>query len=207
MLVLLLALGAIVNVAVAWGCVQRTFSGRIEQIVMHDPDELTLHGLFPANLSILDWDIVVIDREVAMDRQEERLSVHLTYGDSNLILIGFQTSAGLPLHSLLIRSGEIPKGSNWPPPPASVSLRPIWPGFAINTLFYAAILGIMFAAVGVLRRKRRARRGLCVKCAYDLRGIDSSQCPECGEVIRQSRGPRGREEAARGAQADAGNAP
>jgi hypothetical protein len=62
----------------------------------------------------------------------------------------------------------------------------IWPGFAINTLFYAATLWSLFAALGVVRRWRRIKRGLCAKCAYDLRGSNASACPECGtRVSRQ----------------------
>jgi hypothetical protein len=30
------------------------------------------------------------------------------------------------------------------------------------------------------RRVRRARHGLCIHCGYDLRGLRSAQCPECG---------------------------
>jgi hypothetical protein len=61
-------------------------------------------------------------------------------------------------------------------------LLPIWPGFAINTVFYAAILWTLFAAPFALRKWRRIRRGLCPKCGYDLRGgaTDSATCPECG---------------------------
>jgi hypothetical protein len=28
--------------------------------------------------------------------------------------------------------------------------------------------------------KRRRRRGLCIACEYDLTGLSSPQCPECG---------------------------
>ena len=66
-------------------------------------------------------------------------------------------------------------------------LRPIWPGFAINTVFYAVVLWLLFALGGTpfaLRRRRRIKRGLCPKCAYDLRGIESSACPECGCLHR-----------------------
>ncbi len=45
--------------------------------------------------------------------------------------------------------------------PRVIALRPIWPGFAINTLFYAAILWALFAVPFALRRKRRIKRGLC----------------------------------------------
>ncbi len=31
--------------------------------------------------------------------------------------------------------------------------------------------------------QRRRRRGLCVRCGYDLTGNDSGVCPECGEAV------------------------
>ncbi len=61
-------------------------------------------------------------------------------------------------------------------------LRPIWPGFAINTVFYAAILWMLFAAPFALRRRLRIKRGLCPACGYDLRGSGASVCPECGKA-------------------------
>ena len=55
---------------------------------------------------------------------------------------------------------------------------------AINTVFYALILWLLFAATFALRRWRRIRRGLCPKCAYDLRGRpQGSGCPECGNIV------------------------
>jgi hypothetical protein len=55
---------------------------------------------------------------------------------------------------------------------------PIWPGFAINTLFYAGILWLLFTAPFALRRRRRIKRGLCPACAYPV--CDSQLCTECG---------------------------
>src|SRR5688572_2165033 len=43
-------------------------------------------------------------------------------------------------------------------------LRPLWPGFAVNTLFYAFILWLLFGAPFALRQWRRIKRGLCPKC-------------------------------------------
>jgi hypothetical protein len=73
---------------------------------------------------------------------------------------------------------------NGHPIPRSLPLRPIWPGFALNTVFYSFVLWLMFAAPLALRRWRRIQRGLCVKCGYDLRKrpSDSLVCPECGSV-------------------------
>ena len=62
----------------------------------------------------------------------------------------------------------------------ALPLLPIWPGFAVNTIFYAAILWPLICGPFVLRRLIRRKRGLCVACGYDLRHADHNACPECG---------------------------
>ncbi len=63
----------------------------------------------------------------------------------------------------------------------ALPLRPIWPGFAINTLFYAAILWLLTLGTFTARRMIRRKRGRCIKCGYDLRGTSGGEvCPECG---------------------------
>ena len=59
--------------------------------------------------------------------------------------------------------------------------RPIWPGFAINTLFYAAILWLLIPGPFALRRFIRVRRSLCPKCAYPTG--ESEVCTECGQEL------------------------
>ncbi len=59
--------------------------------------------------------------------------------------------------------------------------RPEWPGFAINTLFSAAILWLLFIAPFALRRHRRIARGVCPKCAYPMG--DNPVCTECGSPL------------------------
>ncbi len=61
-----------------------------------------------------------------------------------------------------------------------LALRPIWPGFAINTLFWAAVLWLVIPGPFALRRLIRRRRGLCPACGYDLRHGEHEACPECG---------------------------
>ena len=90
--------------------------------------------------------------------------------------------------NLVVDALQIPRGSrsrdSWILP-----TRPIWPGLTINTLFYAAILWALFAMPAALRRKRRIKRGLCVKCGYDLRGSSAaSACPECGTPLLPAAG-------------------
>ena len=60
-------------------------------------------------------------------------------------------------------------------------LVPIWPGFALNTLFYATLLWLLLPGPFALRRFLRVRRGLCPKCAYPMG--ESAVCTECGRAL------------------------
>lgn len=55
---------------------------------------------------------------------------------------------------------------------------PLWAPFALFA-FYPALAFIR----GPLRRYRRRKRGLCLRCGYNLEGNVSGACPECGEAI------------------------
>ena len=63
-------------------------------------------------------------------------------------------------------------------------LRPIAPGFAINTLFYGGILWLLFAAPFAIRRWRRVKRGLCPACGYPVGTSDV--CTECGRSLNRA---------------------
>jgi hypothetical protein len=58
--------------------------------------------------------------------------------------------------------------------------------FAFNTLLYAAMLWLLFAFPGALRRRRRFKRGLCPACAYPIG--ESTTCTECGNQLKPRRG-------------------
>ena len=54
---------------------------------------------------------------------------------------------------------------------------------AESLLLVAGILGFCPAISlfrGPVRRHRRRRRGLCLKCGYNLTGNTTGVCPECG---------------------------
>ena len=53
--------------------------------------------------------------------------------------------------------------------------------FWFLALILAAYPAIAFIR-GPFRRWRRRRRGLCLRCGYDLEGNVSGVCPECGEA-------------------------
>ncbi len=67
-------------------------------------------------------------------------------------------------------------------------LKPIWLGFVIDTALYwllwYVVLSTLLWMYLMRRTRKRRRRGLCIHCAYDLRGSNvSGQCPECGMQI------------------------
>lgn len=67
--------------------------------------------------------------------------------------------------------------------PRALPMRPVWPGFLGNVVVYGGLWWLGLAGVGLLRARRRARRGLCGGCGYpraDLPG--GSPCPECGKL-------------------------
>jgi hypothetical protein len=99
--------------------------------------------------TLLSWELRVYDRFTNPEKLRE---IH-----SAIDLKDTQTRYGLPRR---------------------LPLCPIWPGFAINTLFYAGILWMLFAAPFALRRRRRVKRGLCPACAYPVG--ESDACTECG---------------------------
>ncbi len=60
-------------------------------------------------------------------------------------------------------------------------LRPLFPGFYLDTALYASLWwAVLFWRP--LRRRRRIARGQCPACAYSLAGLPAgvATCPECG---------------------------
>lgn len=68
--------------------------------------------------------------------------------------------------------------------PVVLPLGPLWPGFLVDTLFYAVGLWFLIRGPFALRRFLRIRGGLCPRCAYPMGASDA--CSECGREL-----PRG----------------
>ncbi len=194
-LVVFLLLGAIVNIALAWGC---TFWSRREPVsaslgwmLVLESDVVAWKRFKPADVSakpfrsirITGFGIYFLTMEGSrLDevpltlrvveagwpvRSMRGLKWAPTENDAVATFV-----ASIPLNTVPIKHHRYP-GNNLLP------LAAIWPGFTINTLFYAAILWLPFGPFQ-LRRYVRVKRGHCIKCGYDLRGAEHEVCPECG---------------------------
>lgn len=59
---------------------------------------------------------------------------------------------------------------------------PIWSGLLLNVVFWLICVICMQRIATRLLRLHRLWRNRCMVCAYDLRGLSSEQCPECGAL-------------------------
>lgn len=86
----------------------------------------------------------------------------------------------LPLTEILRRGYPTKMLPTWMHAHSSQRLPfvPHWPGFLLNILIYSALAWCMLFLPIHVRRTQRIRRGLCVRCKYNLAGLET--CPECG---------------------------
>ena len=204
-LALLLFLGAIVNVAVAWGCAAWSaplYSGSLEvtsrKIADNVFEGVTRRRVFGhTRVNYGTFSELVVGKTAAQMTQIVWLP-----GDNYC-----EMRAGWPLRTLRCRNlVEIEMGgtisitinANKANPiqggivltqfsignPAqswrALPYQPVWSGIVINTIFYAATLWFLSIGPFEVRRMIRRKRGHCIKCGYDLRGAEHEVCPECG---------------------------
>jgi hypothetical protein len=191
----LLLLGAIVNVAVAWiGFFNADINSAPNQSrATGSPDEIALWNRH----SSPRWP-----SQATTSGHERRLFTdmvrlgHLAFNeDGSERFVVTRVRCGAPMRSF---TWEEWNGSPWdkrlPRSDGDDGVRiagihvprivlPI--GFVVNTIVFALILWLPFSAPLGLRRRRRIRRGLCPKCGYDLRGSGphTAACPECGTAV------------------------
>ncbi len=204
-LVIILLLGAVVNVAVAWGCAQWGGFVALRDVAFGDDtephptspqlarvwvlsggsDEATLYGTEWTGRGLSVYTYFSADVNVFLAGWPLRTMYGYTNDFTNPVLVQGLVSTWGELFGLYGSSRFLP-------------LRPIFPGFLINTLFYATTSWTLLVAPFATRRLIRTRRGRCVKCGYDLRGSaggrggrgdpgDGHVCPECGGSRREHR--------------------
>ena len=196
LIALWLLIGAVVNVAIAWGLVMLPIPTS-----MPLPDEI-LHGGWwgrsspsppsPFTFSLFssrggEW---WVSHESVESRQSEEVTKQLI------------VRVGVPMQSMqwwATGSSVADVHGAWKVPStrsgtsAYLPLVPAIPGFALNTCFYALLAWSLIRAPLALRRWRRRRAGWCIACGYDLKGlVESAPCPECGRAIGSSASRRSR---------------
>ncbi len=200
-LVVFLLLGAIVNVAVAWGLAgfypatfDRTKSSLSDEARRWASDKGVPYPVISSYNGLgIRW--VVVHKSVAATMVSGGIE------EPMIDYAGMEVDAGWPfvamheqswiddaassLHRRIYRTAVGLQSETTGSGPAVAPLRPLplypaLPGFLINTLLYAAISFGLFAGFGATRHSIRRKRGHCIKCGYDLRGADHEVCPECG---------------------------
>jgi len=202
-ILLFLLLGAIVNIAVAWGLaisvdVDSEPTGFEERAEWPDvvPENWPgpLIGVWRGGFGWRASTHIAMRLAMAADREGWNAANHYLHS----------AEVGWPYPSLYWRVRAIvsPQGmpaQSWSPvitgngirpdwdglgfTPLSwkrLPTRPIWPGFLINTIFYALVLLPLYCTPFIARRHIRVKRGRCPQCGYDLRGELDAGCPECG---------------------------
>jgi hypothetical protein len=80
---------------------------------------------------------------------------------------------------------ELGTRQSGPPRIIELPIRPLWPGFFFDMIFYGVVwLGLLFRFTSA-RRGLWRRRGRCAACGYDLRRHSAGdRCPECGTNVQ-----------------------
>jgi hypothetical protein len=191
-----LLLGAIVNVAVAWGC---DYWGPFSY-PSHPP-----YGLKPGDEparppSEFPFEFLPEFRLEGNALGQTR--IRYIGDDSRLYVFVEEYHIGLPMRCLYgeywvahpphhspERGGRASRYILYEPVNTKYVLPwfPVFPGFAINTIFYAAILALLFYGPGKVRRYVRVRRWRCPACAYLIAPgtCASGLCSECGATLLQ----------------------
>ena len=128
------------------------------------------HAQNPPRGTVLGWGMTVFQTGWPYRTLESKhVQVNVTGGR---VPLDFKPAVTLPANLHFLRVDEARY--------RTLPLRPIWPGFLINTLFYATILWLLAFGPFAARRFIRNKQGRCIKCGYDLRGSSGGGCPECG---------------------------
>ena len=192
---ILLLAGAVVNVAVAWvawwgtECSldpvgRKTFRRVVDQPL---PSRADMKRWAVHATDSWPWNIIPVSR---IDRYTLGVRYRHLYCSSGLgeweVALA---ECGWPMHAFTLdawRGGPnrrtVPfQHDGWLILGAPIPGRLLWLGFAVNTVFYAAILWLLGYSALALRRFFRRRRGLCTKCAYPV--SESAVCTECGHPV------------------------
>ena len=206
--ILVLIAGAAINVAVTWGCAlwgpddfpvtsDRGNAGGVSWHLEHGSSRV-------ATLFVLEWDVpwhLYEDKplpDVVFPTWAQSIAAPPIQPASIARTEGrYAVAAGWPMRSMRYDADTATVGSTvtytvregWVvaatpgglPYGGILPLRPIFSGFAANTLLYAVTVLTIGVAFFAARSYNRLARGLCPSCAYPVG--QAARCTECGGVI------------------------
>lgn len=189
--VVLLLIGMLLNLAVAYGyCLHQSTYLSLEKPIT------TGSWITDCGHNIPGGTTEQFGREFGIERHfyfafyvaQEDNQRHIFFARLTRIGFPFLSFKGGSVHESardedFIRSIELPKNMLLSLEDRYIPVFPIVLGFAGNTLFYAWIAYVVWSFPSIIRRVIRTRRGQCLSCGYDLRGLKHERCPECGNSL------------------------
>ncbi len=195
--------GAVVNVAVAWGCSKFSEPGGPTNSAPSAEDEAWLVGIAPLP-RWQHWEAFDLTTFTSFGYKLRIVTARVWVEDGPNVTkgaIGVRRVVGWPGASVQLSIVQVQRDKSGTrvttdhavgrfrfPWRSASGFDILWAGFAINTAFYAAVLCLLTGGSLVLRTFIRLKRGLCPACAYP-RG-ESDVCSECGKPFPNSRASR-----------------
>ena len=188
-----LLLGAVVNVAVAWGLSLRSWPytkryGFQQQLV---PDEDGINWWrrhvvpgfpdTPAGMHTLHR--FGYRSLVLYDNAQKQESFFFAYAEAHgWPMVSLESQHWVKRYAtdqyraILLSGWPLPAGAH-----PELPILPLWPGFYVNTIVYAGMLWLLVTVTVAARRRRRRRGDLCPACGYPTG--ESDVCTECGGLL------------------------
>ena len=190
-LAVFLLLGAVINIAVAWGCALWA-----ERITVESGIQPAAEILLQDRLPITAFGQTTYDSNQELGFGYFFMRATVTQYEPNS---GKSRTCTIHLHQhgwpMLALTGEHRFGyyvridglrtlffaPDWgDQPPRFFAYGPMPLGFVVNSMAYTLLLCLLLLGPPALRRVIRRKRGWCINCGYDLRGEFSAGCSECG---------------------------
>ena len=201
---------AVVSILVAWGCAMWCRPGSAtRQFVVSRPSETSLspdeHWTWNRRTGLgVQWlwiqsgvfrtdppdPRIEPPRWVELPRDTAQRTGYLASGWPLACMVARQADAVQQFQSVRMSASSawqdayVIRGA--PNDPYAVRLLPLRPhvtGLLGDTAFWAMGLASLFWIVAHVRGRFRHELGHCRKCNYNLRGVTSEKCPECGAVV------------------------
>ncbi len=191
LIALYLVLGAVTTVAVAWVCAVQVKQLFLGYTAIDDEDAAWWSRRAPAAYRDGPADWVLTRQGIGV--QERSLWAPVRIGSARRVTRHRRIRVGWPLHAL--------EGVLWttPDPKRSVTaeailevtgrggarerlpLRPLWPGFLVDSIAGGAVLWLLVNTPRGVRRLGRRLRSRCPGCGYPVGS--SPVCTECGAYL------------------------